>query len=115
VTTYIGVGRDAYEFKMPVRFRLTFTEIGSGSCSTELGPDVQDAGDAESSNKDALILGEILYAGYQAHSLSAWVATPRSCRAHLATRAELQPPTIDVTLVEIDTRTVRHSSPKRYL
>ena len=74
VTTYIGVGRDAYEFKMPVRFRLTFTEIRSGSCSTELGPDVQDAGDAESSNKDALILGEILYARYQAHSLSAWVA-----------------------------------------
>jgi len=57
VTTYVNVGRDAYEFKTPVRFRLTFTEIGSRSCSTEPGPKVEDAGDAESSNEDALILG----------------------------------------------------------
>jgi len=40
VTTYVGVGRDAYEFKTPVRFRLTFTEIGNGSCSMEPVPNV---------------------------------------------------------------------------
>ena len=115
LTTYVDVGRDAYEFKKPARFRLTFTEIGNGTCPTEPGPNVQDAGDAESSNKDALILGKILHARYQADSLSARVKAPRSCKAHLTTRAKLQPPTIDVTLVEMDTRTVRHSSPKRYL
>ena len=71
VNTYVGVGRDAYEFKTPVRFRLTFTEIGGWSCSTEPGPNVQNAGDSETSNEDALILGEILHARYQAHSQSA--------------------------------------------
>ena len=115
VTTYVGVGRGTYEFKTPVRSRLTVTEIGNRSCSTESGPEVEDAGDAESSNEDALILGEILHIRYHDHSLSAWIEGQRLRKAHLATRTKLQSPSVDVPLVEVNTRISGNTSPKRYL
>ena len=113
--THVGVGRDVYEFKTPVRFRNTVTEIANRSCSMEPGPNVYDAGDAKSSNKDALVLGKILHARYQVLSLSAWAEGPRPCKANLTTRAKFQSPIVDVPLVEVDTRISGHSNFKRRL
>ena len=54
---YVGVVRETYDFKTPVRFRFRFfTYIGNRSRPTKPRPNIQYADDAISSNEDALVL-----------------------------------------------------------
>jgi hypothetical protein len=53
--TYVGLRRVAYVFKLHVRFRFRFVHVGSRSCRSNPWPNIQDAGNAISLNKNALV------------------------------------------------------------
>jgi hypothetical protein len=54
--TYVGLRRDAYGFKMHVKFRFRVMHIGNGSCRPNPRPNIQDADDAVPLNENALVL-----------------------------------------------------------
>jgi hypothetical protein len=69
--TYVGFRRDAYGFKLHVRFRFGVVQIGNRSRCPNPWPNFQNAGDAVPLNENASVLWKVLVREYQAHNLLA--------------------------------------------